>query len=201
MTVGVRLVNEGALMSLFFTRVTEADAGLLLKWRSSPEITKHMFSDLSNNTIEEQKKWIRSLANRQDYRAYIIKDDLQPIGFLAFTDIDFTHKRCSTGLYIYEKVAGLKYAVTLNYYISHYIFRRLGCNKIVLYILTSNEKAMKMQEKNGARFVGCLRQHIFKNNEFHDVNIYEALKEEWEYQRPVFSLEHIQNAFDDWRDE
>jgi UDP-4-amino-4,6-dideoxy-N-acetyl-beta-L-altrosamine N-acetyltransferase len=185
-------------MSLRFKRVTESDAQLLLTWRSDPELSKHLFTDLKNTTVEQQKLWIRSLAQRKDYRAYMIQDGDKPIGFLTFSEIDEVNKRCSPGLYIYDKAAGLKYAITLHYYISAYVFQRLKSNKLMTQVLASNEKAQKIQKLKKNRLVGCLKQHIFKNNTFHDVYLYEALREDWERETKIVSEEIIHNAFDDW---
>jgi hypothetical protein len=42
-------------------------------------------------------------------------------------------------------------------------------------ILDSNKKAMTLQVLLKNRYVGCLKQHILKNNIFHDVHLYEML--------------------------
>lgn len=198
--VGVWRVDKGAKMTLSFKRVTESDAELLLQWRTDPEIAKFMFTDLDNPSVEKQKKWIASLADRKDYRAYMIQDDLTSVGFVSFSEIDFVNKRCSTGLYIYVKEARLKFASTIHEYISYYIFHRLQCNKLMTQILDSNKKAIKLQALLHNHYVGCLQQHIFKNNTFHDVHVYEVLHEDWARIPRFFSAEQLKNAFDDWRD-
>lgn len=188
-------------MTLNFKRVIESDAPLLLTWRTDPEIARNLFTDLVNPTIEQQTQWIQSLSGRKDYRAYMVQDDERPIGFLAFSQIDFVNRRCSPGLYIYDKAAGLKYAITIHYYVSDYGFRHLNANKLITYVLTSNDKAIKIQEIKKNRLVGCFKEHVFKNNTFHDVYVYEALRKDWEAERKIVSAETIQHAFDDWGNE
>lgn len=186
-------------MGLRFTRVTENDAELLLKWRTSPEITKGMFTDLVNPSVGSQRRWIASLADRDDYRAYMICDDNTPVGFLCFADIDHHNRKCSTGSYIYERAARLKYGVTLHTYICNYVFHHLNMNKIVNQVMNANDKVVKLQLLHKTRLVGVLKQHIFKNGEFHDVHLFEQLKQDWLEQKQHFSLEQIAAAFDDWK--
>ena len=75
-------------MSLRFKRVTEAHAPLILKWRTDPDITRFMYTDLENPSVEKQVAWIRSLQARPDYFAYVICDDETPVGFLSFAEYD-----------------------------------------------------------------------------------------------------------------
>lgn len=185
-------------MTLKFTPIQKKDAALLLKWRTAPEITRHMYTDLEDPSVAKQEAWIESIQNRTDYRAYMIVDDDTAVGFLCFSDIDFQHSRCSTGSYIYDREARLKYALTLHTYVCNYVFANLKLNKIVNYILDANEKVVKLQRLHKSRLVGCLKQHVFKNGSFHDVQVFEQLQQDWKNQKQHFSLDKIKAAFEDW---
>ncbi|MGL4474615.1 MAG: GNAT family N-acetyltransferase [Shewanella sp.] len=185
-------------MPLHFKRVDIDDAELLLKWRTSPEISKHMFTDLEQPSLAKQQAWIASLAGRKDYRGYMIQDDDIPIGFLCFSDIDVTHQRCSTGSYIYEREPRLKYGATMHTYICNYVFHQLKLNKIVNYVLDANDKVVKLQTLHKTRLVGHLKQHIVKNGQFLDVHVFEQLKQDWLTQKQHFNLDKIAAAFNDW---
>lgn len=185
-------------MGLKFKRVDISDAELLLTWRTAPEISQHMFTDLHEPSIAKQRAWIISLTERADYRAYMICDDKTPIGYLCFDNIDKQHQRCSTGSYIYPREARLKYGVTLHTYICNYVFHNLKLNKIVNYVMNANEKVLKLQLLHKTRLVGCLKQHIYKQDQWHDVHIFEQLKQDWSKQKQHFSLDEIKAAFDDW---
>jgi UDP-4-amino-4,6-dideoxy-N-acetyl-beta-L-altrosamine N-acetyltransferase len=185
-------------MALNFKRLETCDAELLLHWRTDPDITKHMYTDLIEPSLEKQIAWIESMQKREDYRGYMIQNAGVSVGFLCFNDIDFTHLRCSTGSYIYPRSARLQYAVTLHTYICNYVFYQLKLNKIINYVLDANEKVVKLQSLHKTRLVGHLKQHIYKNNEFLDVHIFEQLKDDWCNQKQHFSLEKIKAAFNDW---
>lgn len=186
-------------MSLKFTPMRKSDAELLLKWRTAPEITRHMYTDVLEPSIEKQNAWIDAMNARTDYLGYIIFDDEAPVGFLCFTDIDEQHSRCSTGSYIYDRAARLKYALTLHTYICNFVFARLKLNKIVNYVMDANAKVVKLQELHKTRLVGCFKQHIYKKGEYHDVHVFELLKQDWAKQKQHFDLATIQSAFEDWK--
>lgn len=183
-------------MGLRFRRLTIEDAALTLKWRTDPEITKHMFTDLMNPSLESQQQWIKSLNKRDDYRAFMICDDDTPIGFLCFDGIDLHNQRCATGSYIYDAEARLKYALTLHSHIYNYAFHCLGLNKVVNYILSANEKVLKIQKHHQINLVGVLRAHVFKDGIFHDVYVFEQLKSEWHERKQHFPLTQILASFE-----
>ena len=185
-------------MALNFRRMQCSDAALLLKWRTAPEISKHMYTDLVEPSETKQVAWINAMNARKNYLGYMILDDSQAVGFLCFTDIDYNHKRCSTGSYIYEREARLKYALTLHTYICNYVFAKLKLNKIVNYVMDANAKVVKLQKLHKTKLVGCLHQHIYKHGKFHDVHVFEQLKEDWSQQKQHFDLTTIKAAFDDW---
>jgi len=185
-------------MALNFKRIDTGDAQLLLQWRTSPEITKHMFTDIENPSLEKQIEWVNTISTKKDYRAYMIQDEGHSVGFLCFSDIDYFHQRCSTGSYIYTKEARLKYGVTLHTYVCNYVFHELNLNKIVNYILDANVKVIKLQKLHKTRLVGLLKEHISKDGQLHDVHIFEQLKQDWSTQKQHFSLDKIRAAFSDW---
>lgn len=187
-------------MALTFRKITTADAELLLQWRTDAEISKNMFTDLNEPTVAKQQAWIKSLSTRKDYQAFMICDDTNPVGFLCFNDIDYIHHRCSTGSYIYPREARLKYGATLHTYICNYVFHCLGLNKIVNYVMNANEKVLKIQLLHKTRLVGCLKQHIFKNGTWHDVHIFEQLKQDWTQQKQHYPLAQIKASFEGWNE-
>jgi UDP-4-amino-4,6-dideoxy-N-acetyl-beta-L-altrosamine N-acetyltransferase len=195
---GIPLPNR---IGLNFQCMTEKHAELLLTWRTDPNITKHMYTDIDDPCVNKQINWIQEKNKQEDYRGYVIYDDERPVGFLSFNDISLLHQRCSTGSYLYCKKARLKYAATLHTYICNYAFHRLNCNKIVNYIMGANDKVVRLNKLHGTHLIGTLRQHIFKNGKFHDVKIFEQLRNEWHSQKQHFPLQVIQQAYQDWAEE
>ncbi len=80
-----------------FRRPTLDDAGMLLRWRTDPFITRFMFTDLGDPDVERQRGWLRAMETRADFRHFVIEHEGRPVGYLSYSDIDWTHRRCSSG--------------------------------------------------------------------------------------------------------
>jgi UDP-4-amino-4,6-dideoxy-N-acetyl-beta-L-altrosamine N-acetyltransferase len=182
-------------MSLSFIPMQTKHAEMLLRWRTDPFITQFMYTDLEHHDVDKQIAWIETMQRAEDYQGFVVHDAGQPVGFICFSDINQQHQRCSTGSYIYEKQARLKYAATLHTYICNYAFHALGMNKIENFLLAPNKKVLQLQRLHKSTEVGCLREHIYKNGAFHDVYIFEILKRDWAEQKQHYPLAQILSAF------
>jgi [ribosomal protein S5]-alanine N-acetyltransferase len=60
-----------------------------------------------------------------------------------------------------------------------YCFNTLNLNKVQARCYGKNIGSSKVLKKAGMSFEGTMRQHMFKNNEFHDILRYSILKEEF----------------------
>ena len=61
-----------------------------------------------------------------------------------------------------------------------YVFEELKFNKLVCEVFTSNHNVIKMHEKFGFRREGYFRNHILKNEIYHDVVTLALLQSEWQ---------------------
>ena len=82
------------------------DAKRLLDWRTTPEITRYLYTDVDYD-LDRQRAWIATSSERHDMRHFVIEKsggamDGVPLGYLVFSGIDWTHRRCSTGHYFGE---------------------------------------------------------------------------------------------------
>lgn len=183
-------------MPFRFRRPTVDDAEMLLAWRTDPAITRFMFTDIENPDVARQRAWVAAMEQRQDFRHFVIETEGRPIGYLSYSDIDWTHRRCSSGSYIVDAEARRTVAGFLSSFIMDYCFYALGMNKIVNHFMEGNEKVIKIQRILKCREVGLLKEHIFKYGRYHDVHVFELLKCEWEAHPHPFSRDHTLAAFD-----
>lgn len=178
-----------------FRRPVPDDAGMLLRWRTDPEVTRYMFTDIENPDIERQRVWLAGLAGRPDFSHFIMTTGGRDIGYLSYSSIDRHHGHCSSGSYVAlpddrRKLAGLIYP-----FIMDYCFFTLGMNKLVNYFMAGNENVIRIQRTLRMHEVGVLRQHVFKDGRYHDVHIFEFLREDWEKHRSPFPREVTLAAF------
>lgn len=168
-------------MSLRFRQPTLDDAERLLAWRRDPDITRFMFTDLpEGQTVDDQKGWLTRCAGRDDFHHFVIEHKDKPVGYCNFVmDHDPVHHACATGSYVGEAGARAPLAAVLHSYLMDYAFYALGVHKVVNLFMTGNDKVIEMQRRLKCREVGTLREHVFKNGEYHDVVMFELLERDW----------------------
>ncbi len=171
------------------------DAEMLLRWRTDPAITRFMFTDITDPDVERQRAWLLAMERRRDFRHFVIEHEGRPVGYLSYSDIDWTHRRCTSGSYIAEERDRRRIAGFLHCFIMDYCFYGMGMNKLVNHFMEGNDGVIRIQRVLKARQVGVLREHVLKDGRFHDVLVFETLKSEWETHPRPFSREATLAAF------
>ena len=87
---------------LKFLKIQEEHLELILDWRTQPDVTRYMFTDIEHS-LENQKKWFENLQADDSSKYWIISYEDQLIGVIYLSDIDRRNNRCSWGYYIGEE--------------------------------------------------------------------------------------------------
>lgn len=180
MTCRLRLMNDG-------------DLERVMRWRMLPEITQNMYSD-PQLTPQVQQQWFKRISQSREDRYWIIElgDANAPVGVLNLSEIDYTHRRCAWAYYIAEATArGRGIAKTLECNVYDHVLDVMGLNKLWCEVLSFNERVIRLHELFGSKVEGVLRQHIYKNGEFHDVVRMAVLRGQWLKERASFQYTKI----------
>jgi diamine N-acetyltransferase len=152
--------------------MTEADAEDIYKWRTS--VSGLFMNQPLNYSVNSQLAWIK--ARPQNEVNYIIYNQaMDKVGMIAIVEIDEQNKKAEVGrLLLDEKYLNISTpygleALKLTYNI---VLNEWKFNKIYGVILSKNQAMIKMQKFLGMEEEGVLKQHIFFNNEFVDLNLY-----------------------------
>ncbi|MBU5441002.1 UDP-4-amino-4,6-dideoxy-N-acetyl-beta-L-altrosamine N-acetyltransferase [Paenibacillus sp. MSJ-34] len=169
---------------LHFIKFKEEHLEQVLTWRTRPEVTQYMFTDIEYN-IKKQLQWFQSISNDQTSKYWIAALNGVHIGLVSLNEIDLRNKRCSWGYYIgessYRMIGGM-----IAPYIYNYVFDQLGLKKITGMVMEGNINIRKMHEFHGCREVGVYKEHVYKNDRYHDVYLYELLDRDWRVQKERF---------------
>lgn len=184
----------GAL-HLTFRRVKIADAEMLLEWRTRPEITRYMYSDLDHD-IEAQRLWIADCEGAVDYRHFVIEYDGAPSGYLSFSRIDPEKRQCTTGFYIAERGLGQRFAGVLDLCMVDYAFAVLDVDRIENGVLEGNERSVVFHEKAGFQRIAGQARHVVKKGATIDVHVYALERANWQNKSRPFPLEDSLAAFE-----
>lgn len=157
----------------------ENDIELVREWRNSPEVSQYMYTD-DFITKDQQEKWLDKINQEENSRYWIVKYEDQKIGLASITDIDRRNNKCFWGFYLGNtEIRGKGIGAKIEYNVLKIVFDEMKLNKLCGEVFSFNEKVVKMHEKFGFRREGYLRNHIFKNNKYHDVIVIGLLNSEW----------------------
>ncbi len=190
-------------MSYRLRLIRESDLDTVMRWRMLPEVTRYMYTD-PQLTREGQRAWFDRIRQSERDRVWIIEalpehaadapaPAAQAIGVLSLSDIDQVNQRCAWAYYLGETSArGMGLAKTLELNICTYVFEHLGLAKLWCEVLSFNDRVVALHEKFGSKVEGVLRQHICKNDEFHDVVRMGLLRSDWPALRDRWTFTRIE---------
>jgi len=182
-------------MRLQFRKIFKEDLEMILKWRTHPEITRYMYTDIPYD-MQNQRNWFGRISNDVSRRDWIVQADGVDVGVVSLYKIDYTNYKCEWGFYMNPAAAhgkGVGNHVALN--IQEYVFDKLGMNKLCGEIMAENVLVVKWHQLLGATLEGKRKQHIFKNGHFHDVVVSGLLKYDWE-NKIKNKLDYIRGVFE-----
>jgi UDP-4-amino-4,6-dideoxy-N-acetyl-beta-L-altrosamine N-acetyltransferase len=167
------------ILKVVLKRLTENELELMMNWRMREEIARGMFTDVKL-TLEGQKKWFKKIKNDKTQIRWVIYIDDAPVGSMYLTDIDYVNKRCESGWFVAEKGASsFKFALGLQQNMFDYAFDTLKLNRNYGYVIDTNAGVLKILKLLGLEEEGVMRQHVFKDGEFHDVHVVAMTKDHW----------------------
>lgn len=171
---------------LSYRRPVVDDAKLLLDWRTAPHITKYMLTDVPYD-IERQKAWIERTNVRDDYQHAIIQIEGRDVGYVSITVTDKQSQIGELGVYVGDPDAPRELTIynfvgTLNH-----AFFTMGLHKVVNHVVDWNERTIRLQQFNGYRHVGVLKDHTLKDGIRHDLHIFEQSAAQWAEFRKKFN--------------
>lgn len=162
---------------LKFNKLQEHHLEMVMEWRTKPEVTQYMFTDIEYN-IRRQQEWYGRIVQDNSCRYWIIMLGEVSIGLISLTDLDWYNNRSSWAFYIGETnhrlIGGM-----IAPYLYNYAFDVLKLNKLTGEVMEGNENIRKIHKLHGCREIGVLKQHIYKYNRYHDVYLFEMVHCDW----------------------
>ncbi len=172
---------------IIFDTLEEPDLELVRGWRNSEQVSKYMYTD-KNITKEHQISWFKNVSNDKTKKNWLINVNDKKVGLVSLYNINLQSKTCYWAFYIADNsIRGMGIGSKVEFKILEEVFEKMEFNKLLCEVFVSNIKVIQMHEKFGFRREAYFREHIYKNNDYHDIVSLAILKKEWEsikeYQR------------------
>ena len=108
-----------------------------------------------------------------------IKYDGKIVGSLGFIKLDKPNKKGEIGYWLSKELQGKGIITKACEKLIEYAFQHLDLNRILIKMNAQNNKSKAIPRRMGFTYEGTLRQDRFRDNKFHDTEIFSLLKKEW----------------------
>jgi len=167
-----------------FVPLTEDALDQVLRWRTDPDITRYLLTDVRYDPAR-QREWFARVSNDPGCEHWLIRRDDRRLGLASLTEIDRTSRSCSCGFYLGDKNAQHLGGMVLAAIVNH-VFGTMDFHKIHGVVMAGNVNVLRIHELLGYRQVGVMRDHVFKYGAYHDLHIFELLRADWEANQAAF---------------
>ncbi|MCD6545634.1 MAG: GNAT family N-acetyltransferase [Thermotogae bacterium] len=133
--------------------------------------------------LEDEEKWFEEQRSGKDtYNfAIILKDTGEYIGGCGINTVDWKNRHVCVGIFLGKKFWSKGYGTDAMKVLVNFIFSQMNINKVYLHVYSFNKRAIKSYEKCGFKIEAVLREHIFRDGEYHDEYVMSILRREWKY--------------------
>ena len=160
--------------------VLEKDLPFLMRWINDPEVTQYLKAHAPMMEFEE-RQWLEGLAKRKPHHVVVaIEVDGVFIGTMGLHDIDFRHRRATTGALIGNKdYWGKGYGSEAKMLLLDYAFNELGLRKICSRVIVFNKRSVRYSLRCGYREEARLRKHSFAKGKYWDEVCLAVFRKDW----------------------
>ena len=173
---------------IHFRKLIEADLEMVLHWRTMPEITKYMSTDIEFD-MDAQRIWYHeSVKIHCPAQHWVICHNSHPIGVIALADYDCESGQTSVSYYLGEVTSWSLGGIVPPYFYNYMFFRRAPhLKKILGEAFCLNEKVIRMHQIHGWTVTETLQKHVVKHGQGFDVSRLELTRENWVAQQVRYS--------------
>ncbi len=163
-------------MDPIYLRALEAsDLELTWRWHNDPQLYATLGGSFRYVSHQTEADWLRAKAAYSAHEvtlAICLAESGDHIGNAYLRDIDWISRRAELHLFIGdENMRGKGYGQIATRALVRHAFDDLNLYRLYLYVLASNQRAIRTYEKNGFKTEGCLAQHVCKQGQYVDVAV------------------------------
>lgn len=103
----------------------------------------------------------------------------QPIGMIDLHSIDRDDRRAEVGYWMFSKYQGKGIMTESLKHLLSIAFNELDLNKIIVMADSKNEKSRAIPQRLGFRQEGTLKEEIFMNKQFRDLDVFAITTSEY----------------------
>lgn len=167
--------------AVYLSLLSQEDLTDRVSWINDEENIQTLMFDWPTS-YEKTLKWYNSvlLDNTRIHFSVFDNDSSELIGMTGLLNIDRINHNAEFYIAIgNKKFRGKHLSDEIIRLVLEYGFSELELKRIYLYTLPNNDRARYIYEKNGFKFEGVLRQHVFCRGKQQDLYVHSILKSEF----------------------
>jgi UDP-4-amino-4,6-dideoxy-N-acetyl-beta-L-altrosamine N-acetyltransferase len=169
-----------------FREVNISDADRIMKWRSSPEVSNFMVTEIDKD-LKKQESWIKSSYLKSNYYHWIILIDNKEVGLLNIKFLDLNEKTISWGYYIAEsQFRGL--GAMIPPFLYNYVFANLSIEEIRIEVFEDNLNVTAMHNLHGYVRKSEFDKIVYKNGVERKLVAFSLYAQDWLKKEPYSNL-------------
>lgn len=145
---------------------------------NNPEVRTYLTARKPVNIEQEREFFEKVISDEEDVHLAICSDE-EIVGIISLEENQNEVRVAEIGLWIDTEHHRNGYGSEAAELITDYGFNELNYHKILARAYEKNKGSNKIWKSLGFTREGTLREHIFREGEFEDANIYGLLEIEW----------------------
>ncbi len=174
--------SEKIFLELDRPRDEQDTAVKFVEWFSDARVRQYLSLRYPVGLASEAE-WLKTTSIDRDCIVWFIYANDELIGNIGLHKIDQTNSNTELGITICNKnFWGKGIAPAVEFAVLSYGFENIvpgGLHKIFTRAFVKNNRSIRALEKTGVKTVGFKKEQIWKNGEWHDEWLGEAIKENW----------------------
>lgn len=165
---------------IYLSPMREEDAAVYVGWMNDPLILKNIGVPQMVYDVPMEEEWIRANRSRNQFAIVKAGED-RLIGNCGIQEVDQRNQRAEVGIFIgHEKDRGKGYGKEALRLLLDFGFRQMNLHSMYLQVYSFNERAINAYKKIGFREAGRFRECYFADGMWHDKQIMDILRDEWD---------------------
>lgn len=160
---------------IYLREITESDVHVINGWRSDRDIADSLGGTFRFSNLESDLEWFSAYCRSRDRNVrlgIVLRETDELIGVAYILGIDWVNRSAEYGSFIGAKEhQGKGYGTAAERMALEHAFMDLNLHRMYCTALADNARALHMDEKNGFKREGVMKDAAFKNGAYKDVVI------------------------------
>lgn len=158
--------------------IEEDDLEFLRDNINNPEVRTYLTMRKPVNLEQERQFFENVISDDKDVHLAICNEE-EIVGVISLEENQKEIRVAEIGVWIDPEYHKNGYGTEAAELITNYGFEELNYHKVIARAYEKNEGSNKIWKRLGFTKEGTLRDHIYRNGEFEDANVYGVIENEW----------------------